>query len=126
MGNETYRGFKVSATQASLAFVAFKLVEARFKLSDTSQSIAATNGQKIKALESEVVGWSTKAERTLKKPGALASDFMDMVSDFTIMAYEARQPDEEERHHMSLGIQGRAEEIIIPESPQHIYDYSAY
>lgn len=105
-------------TKTYLAHLAFKQVEAEFRLVDVSQSVRPVDDNRTQAYADEVAGWQAKAARFLVDyPGLYL--FMNMLDDFRTMAAFARVMDEDERQFSSMcaaGLAGQVEvELLAPE-----------
>jgi len=100
-------------TYGEVAFLAFNLVRATFRLEDISQSEREKNEQRISAQEAEIVGWEQKAERYLDGRPGRTSTYYELIADFGAMAVESRVPDADEREHMALGISGRIGDVVV-------------
>lgn len=114
------KGFnKNDTTFHSLAFLAFHLVNAKFRLSDIS--IYPLSQSAIVAQKSEIAGWQAKLYRFIEGKHHVLRVLDGFQVDFTEMATTSRIPTQEDREFTELAIAGRIGEIPPETSDTVIY-----
>jgi len=114
------KGYRESDRSAGyLAFLAFNLVNAKFRLSDIS--IFPQSQLAISAQELEILGWQAKISRFIENKHHLHSVLGVFQADFTEMATASRIPDQEDREFTALAMAGRIDEIPPKNTEPFVY-----